>query len=97
MKIIGKEESREQCTEAGWYAYDYELGRALSGEDIMHFRELGADFICLSSMKHPFFKVEDTYYMIKGVEGKNMIRLSVYREYEEKICHRIERFVEEKV
>lgn len=97
MNIIVKEESREQCTEAGWYAYDYEMERELLQEDILRFRELSADFIYLSGLKQPFFKVEDTYYMIKGVEGKRRIRLSVYREYEEEICKRLEKLVEELV
>lgn len=93
MKIVKKEESIEQCTEAGWYAYDYELERDLLREDILRFREFEADFIYLTALKQPFFKVEDRYYMIKGVEGKKVIRLSMYREYEEKICEKIEALV----
>lgn len=94
MKIRRKEESREQCTEAGWYAYDYELECELKKEEIMHFREFKADFIYLAALRQPFYKVEDRYYMIKGVEGSNTLRLSVYKEYEEEICENLEIFLE---
>lgn len=94
MKIMEKIESREQCTEAGWYAYDYNLERALLRKDIEQFRELEADFIYLTGLKQPFFKIENTYYMLKGVEGKPTIRLSVYKEYEEELCKEIEAFFE---
>lgn len=92
MKIIRKEESREQCTEAGWYAYDYQLEQELKKEHILQFRELGGDFIYLTSLQHPFFKVEDHYFMIKGVEGKDVVRLSVYKAYEQELCENVEVF-----
>lgn len=95
MIIINKTESRQQCTEAGWYAYDYVFQRNLVSDDILRFKELGADFIYLKGLKQPFFKIEDKYYMIKGVEGKSAIRLSVYKEYEKDITEKIEQFIEE--
>lgn len=94
MKIINKEESREQCMEAGWYAYDYKLERELLREDILRFREFEADFIYLTSMKQPFYKIEDKYFMIKGTEGRNVFRLSMYKEYEAEICQKVESFLE---
>ena len=93
MKILKKEESREQCTEAGWYAYDYELERPIVREDIFKFRELGENLIYLSSLKEPFYKLECRYMMIKGVEGQKHFRLAVYKEFEEENCLRVEAFI----
>lgn len=94
MKIVRKEESRELCTEAGWYAYDYELDRAMKREDIERLRELGENLIYLSSLKAPFYKLECRYLMMKGVEGRTSFRLAVYKEYEEELCKKVETFLE---
>lgn len=94
MLITKKEESRELCTEAGWYAYDYTLSQEMGREDILKFRQIEGDFIYLSTLKQPFYKLENKFYMIKGVEGKNTFRLSMYRSYEEKICREVESLFE---
>lgn len=90
MKIMKKEESRELCTEAGWYAYDYELEGAVVREDIFMLRELGENLVYLSSLKEPFYKLEAHDLMIKGVEGKSHCRLAVYKEYEKEGCQKVE-------
>lgn len=95
MNIVNKTESREQCTEAGWYAYDYELESEVTRDMILRLRELGGNFVYLTSLALPFYKVEEQYFMIKGTEGRKYFRLSMYKEYEEEICSRIEKFVTE--
>lgn len=94
MKILKKEESREQCTEAGWYAYDYELERPIARDDIYKLRELGQNLVYLSSLKEPFYKLECRHLMIKGIEGKNCLRLAVYKEDEEENCQKAEALLE---
>lgn len=90
MIIVKKEESREPCVEAGWYAYDYVLEREMQREEIMKLREMEGSFLYLEKLKQPFFKLENRYYILKGVEGKNTFRLSMYKDYEEEICRKVE-------
>lgn len=91
MKIIGYEESRERCAESGWFAFDILLGEPLTKEDIALFRPLGG-FLFLSMLKQPFFKVEQDYFMIKGVQGNEHFRLAMHQDECEKIEEWIERF-----
>lgn len=90
MKILKIEESREMCTEAGWYAYDFFLEREMSKEDIYGLKALGEGFVYLESLKNPFYKIEDRLFMVKGTEGKAELRFSAYKEYEETIKEKLE-------
>lgn len=90
MKVIKKTESVEPCTESGWYAWDYELEREMGPEDIEALAVLGGSFLYLKQLKEPFYKVETQYMMIKGLEGRRVLRLSVYKEYEEEIGKKVE-------
>ena len=92
MEILEKSESREQCTESGWYAYDYKLELDISREHILNLKQLGGNFIYLSQLAIPFYKLEDKYMMIKGLEGSDTVRVAFYREFENQICEKIEKF-----
>lgn len=94
MKIIREEESREQCTEAGWYAYDYLLEREMTQQDILRLPELGGSLVYLSKLKQPFYKLEDSYLMLKGVQGKDTLRVAVYREYETGLCEKVRNWIQ---
>lgn len=90
MNIIKKTESVEPCTESGWYAWDYELERGMEPEDIEALAVLGGSFLYLKQLKEPFYKVETQYMMVKGLEGRSVLRLSVYKEYEEELIKKVE-------
>ncbi|MBO5460282.1 MAG: hypothetical protein J5983_00610 [Ruminococcus sp.] len=83
-QITGYEESRERCTESGWYAYDYLLEKPMEKEDVVKLRPLGS-FLFLSALKQPFFKVENDYYILKGIQGECHFRIAVHSEYEYKV------------
>ena len=70
MKILGKQPSREKCAESGWFATDYLLDAPIDRAFILSLRPLGS-FVYLDMLKEPFFKIENDYYMIKGVQGKD--------------------------
>lgn len=93
MNIIKREESREQCTEAGWYAYDYLLDRMMEREQIQALSGLGGSLLYLSSLKQPFYKLESSRFMVKGLQGQNQLRLAVYRENEQETIGRFEAFL----
>ena len=40
----------------------------------------------------PFYKLEDKYMMIKGLEGSDTVRVAFYKEFENQICEKIEKF-----
>ena len=44
-------------------------------------------------LKEPFFKIENDYYMIKGVQGKDYFRIAVHGKHEEEL---VKTFVLEK-
>ena len=67
MKILGKQPSREKCAESGWFATDYLLDAPIDRAFILSLRPLGS-FVYLDMLKEPFFKIENDYYMIKGVQ-----------------------------
>lgn len=90
MNIIRKEESVELCTEAGWYAYDYELEHEITEQDIACLQTLGGSFLYMKQLKEPFYKLEQKYLMIKGIQGKRSVRVAVYKEAEEELCKKAE-------
>ena len=82
MKIIGKRPSREKCAESGWFAWDYLLDEPVEREFILKLRPLGG-FTYLDMLKQPFFKIENNYYMIKGIEGNDYFRIAVHGKHED--------------
>lgn len=92
MKILEKTESRERCTESGWFAYDYLLDREMNRETILKLRPLGG-FCYLDMLRQPFFKVENDYYMIKGIQGNSYFRIAVHGKHEA-VLEELEHFIE---
>lgn len=84
IKITGYEESRERCSESGWFAYDYLLEEPMSKEDVVKLRPLGS-FLFMPMLKQPFFKIENNYYIIKGIQGEDHFRIAVHKDYLEKV------------
>ena len=80
MTITAITESREPCAEAGWFAYDWYLEEPVSRDFILALRPLGS-LLLLESLIQPFFKVENHYYIIKGVLNDDHIRVAVHREH----------------
>ena len=37
----------------------------------------------LDMLRQPFFKIENDYYMIKGIEGNNYFRIAVHGKHQE--------------
>ena len=93
MKMIGKQPSREKCAEAGWFAQDYLLERKIDRKFILGLKPLGS-FLYLEALKQPFFKIENDYYMIKGIEGNDYLRIAVHDQHRDDL-ERIEKFIEE--
>lgn len=92
MKIMDRIESRERCAEAGWYAYDYLFEEQMKPEFIRRLHPLG-NFVYLSMLAKPFFKVESDYFLIKGIEGDNFFRIAVHEAHQE-VLEIIEEFIE---
>lgn len=92
MKIIEKKYSAEKCTEAGWLAYDYFFEEDLDDASILALKPLG-NFVYLSQLKAPFFKIENQHYMIKGIKGKNYFRVAVHSEYVSELAF-VEEYIE---
>ena len=84
MKILGKQPSREKCAESGWFATDYLLDAPIDRAFILSLRPLGS-FVYLDMLKEPFFKIENDYYMIKGVQGKDYFRIAVHGKHEDEL------------
>lgn len=82
MNVLEIVESREQCSEAGWYAFDFHLSEPIEKKHIEVLCRLGAS-IYVPSLKQPFFKVETKTWMLKGLEGKREVRLAVLGETEQ--------------
>lgn len=93
MEIRKREESREQCTEAGWYAYDYLLAQPMQREQIEALSAFGGSLLYLSSLAQPFYKLEGPHFMIKGLQGSDTLRLAVYKEDEQTVQKRFESFM----
>ena len=92
MKIVEKTESREKCAEAGWFAWDCILDHKINREFILSLKPLGG-FVYLDMLRQPFFKIENDYYMIKGIEGKQLFSHSSTMENTRSILKKIEEFV----
>ncbi|MCP1103056.1 putative restriction endonuclease [Aequitasia blattaphilus] len=82
MKVIGKTESKERCTEAGWYAYDILLDEDIDEEFIKNLKRFGS-LLYMPMLKKPFFKVESSNYLLKGMKGEPFFRLAIHKDYEE--------------
>ena len=92
MKVIKRIESQERCAEAGWYAYDFILAEPITEEEILRLRPLGS-FLYLSTLKKPFFKIENHHYFIKGILGDDFFRVAIQNDYPD-LLDEIQRFVE---
>ena len=92
MKILGKQPSREKCAESGWFATDYLLDAPIDRAFILSLRPLGS-FVYLDMLKEPFFKIENDYYMIKGVQGKVYFRIAVHGKHEDEL-QKLEEFLD---
>ncbi|MEG1847166.1 MAG: hypothetical protein RRX92_02205 [Lachnospiraceae bacterium] len=80
MKLLEVVESTEKCTEAGWFAYDFHMDEPLASDTILLFRSFG-NFLYLTMLKEPFYKIESDYYIIKGIEGKDFFRVAAHQDY----------------
>lgn len=60
-------------------------------EFILKLKPLGS-FVYLDMLKQPFFKIENDYYMIKGIEGNDYFRIAVHGKHEEELI-RLEEFI----
>ena len=56
------------------FATDYLLDAPIDRAFILSLRPLGS-FVYLDMLKEPFSKLENDYYMIKGVQGKDISEL----------------------
>ena len=92
MKVIECIESRERCAEAGWFAYDFIIERPASEEMVRQMRPLGS-LTYLGMLKKPFFKIENHYYILKGIVGDDFFRMAVHCDHPEEL-ERIRCFVE---
>lgn len=82
MKVIAVKESVELCTESGWSAYDMFLDEKMDRETILKLKDLG-DLTYLETLKQPFYRVEQNFYMIKGLEGADRLRTAMLSGHEE--------------
>lgn len=80
MKIAEIRNSMEQCNEAGWQAFDFFVERPLSDEDIFKLKPMG-NFLYLSMLRAPFFKIDGQYFQVRGIKGNDHFRVAVHREH----------------
>lgn len=92
MKVISVRESVELCTESGWSAYDMILDEKMDKETIKKLGALG-DLTYLGMLKQPFYRIEQPYYMIKGLEGADRLRTAMLAGHEE-ILERVRETIE---
>jgi hypothetical protein len=81
MVVIDIRRSYEKCAEAGWYGYDFILKEPVTPEFIEYLGQLG-DFIFLSALAKPFFKVETHDLIIKGICNNSEIRAAINNQEE---------------
>ncbi len=91
MKLKEIIESRERCAESGWYAYDFCMDEPMTSDFIRKLKPLG-NFVYLSMLAKPFFKIENDYYFIKGVEGNDFFRVAVH-DHHKNLLEDIKSFV----
>lgn len=84
MRIIDKKTSREACAEAGWYAWDIFLEQPTDEPFIMSLRPLGG-FTYLPFLSKPFFKIESSYRLIKGLKGERFLRIAIHGGHPEEM------------
>ena len=88
MKVLRIEESREPCAESGWYAYDLFLSRKIEKEDILSLGSHG-DLTYLAQLKTPFYKLNQPYFYIQGLEGITELRIAVFLEAEKEVMEEV--------
>lgn len=81
-KILKIEKARDLCDEAGWYGYDILLNEAVDENFVFKLGLLG-NLIYLPNLKQPFFKIENKGCLVKGVVGRNEIRIGI--AYDDKV------------
>lgn len=92
MKPTDIRESIELCTESGWSAYDVFLDSPVDKAVIVRLGTLGT-MTYLGMLRQPFYRVEEAYYMIKGLEGDHKLRVAMLNGKEE-ILERVCRILE---
>ncbi len=85
IHYLRTEESRERCAESGWYAYDLILSEGMDDEFIRSLKAVGGSFLYLPQLKHPFFKLESDYYVLKGVKGNDFFRMAVHGDHTDEV------------
>lgn len=93
MNIIRMEESIEPCTESGWYAYDLLLERPMEEAQICALAQLGS-LTYLRQLHQPFYKLNQNYFYIQGMQGEAQLRLAVYKEEEEQVLRQFQKWLE---
>lgn len=81
MKVTDTRESIELCTESGWSAYDVAVDEEINKETVERLGALG-DMTYLGMLKQPFYRIEQPYYMIKGLEGERSLRVAMLGGHE---------------
>lgn len=76
MKVTDRKESIELCTESGWSAYDLFVDGEITEEEIRRLGVLG-DLTYLGMLSQPFYRIEQQYYMIKGLEHEKKLRVAM--------------------
>ncbi len=76
MKVIKIERSFENCSEAGWIGYDIFFDKKIDDNFVNKLVSFGC-LMYLSSLKIPFFKLDNKNYMIKGNLNQNNIRIGI--------------------
>jgi len=92
MKVVSVTESVELCTESGWSAYDMILDGRVDQETIKRLGVLG-DLTYLGMLRQPFYRIEQPYYMIRGLEGADRLRTAMLDGHEE-ILERVKEKIE---
>ncbi len=94
MKVTDKRESIELCTESGWQAYDLVLDGEMDRDTILRLGHLG-DLTYLEMLRQPFYRIEQNYYMIKGLQGADRLRVAMLGGHEA-ILERVQEVIEGK-
>lgn len=93
MKVIETKESIELCTESGWSAYDLFVDEEIMEQEIRRLGGLG-DLTYLGMLSQPFYRVEQQYYMIKGLEHEKKLRVAMLAGHEA-ILKRVQELLEQ--
>lgn len=82
MKVLEQRASLELCTESGWYAWDLITEQPVTREVIEALGKLGT-LTYLGMLNKPFYRIEEKYHMIKGLEGERTLRVAMLEGKEE--------------